>query len=296
MPTPLVSVRVVTYNHEKFIAECIEGILMQRTTFPFEVVIGEDCSTDGTRAQVLAYQAQYPDKIRAIVSETNVGGMKNAMRVQQACTGKYHAFCEGDDYWIDPLKLQKQVDFLEAHPEVSLCFHNLMILNETKTYARLCYPQPFPATMNFDEVNANCQIIAPMVSIMARAEVLNSLPEWRQNIRFSDVLLWLWCAHHGKFGYLADVMSVYRRHSGGITTTVKQSDAIRFAEVTAIYRRFDEETDHQHHAAIQSKIHHAQDLHQRARLGWAYFALHPRQFFQRLQKYIHLAAAEQRLW
>ncbi|MBI4315421.1 MAG: glycosyltransferase, partial [Chloroflexi bacterium] len=127
---PLVSVRTVTYNHEGFIARCLEGILMQRTSFPFEVVVGEDCSTDRTREIVLAYAAEFPDKIRVITSERNVGGARNAVRVQQACRGKYQAFCEGDDYWVDPLKLQKQVNFMETHPEIPLCFHNAFVINE----------------------------------------------------------------------------------------------------------------------------------------------------------------------
>lgn len=127
---PLVSVRTVTYNHEKYIAQCLEGILMQRTNFPFELVIGEDCSTDRTREIVLAYENKYPDKIRAIVSERNVGVAQNALRVMRACQGKYHAFCEGDDYWIDPLKLQKQVYFMEAHQDVTMCFHNALVVKE----------------------------------------------------------------------------------------------------------------------------------------------------------------------
>jgi glycosyltransferase involved in cell wall biosynthesis len=134
---PLVSVRTLTYNHEKYIAQCLEGILMQRTNFPFEVVVGEDCSTDRTQEIVLAYEKKYPDKIRAITSERNVGAARNIVRVQQACQGKYHAFCEGDDYWIDPLKLQKQVDFMEAHPDVSLCFHNVFVVKESNYSVRL---------------------------------------------------------------------------------------------------------------------------------------------------------------
>lgn len=296
MPTPLVSVRVVTYKHEKYIAQCLEGLLMQRATFPFEVVVGEDCSPDRTREIVMAYQAKYPDVLRVITSETNVGGMKNAMRVQQACQGKYHAFCEGDDYWIDPLKLQKQVDFMEAHQEVSLCFHNLVIMNETKTYGRLCYDTPFPETMDFEQINANCQIIAPMVSIMARNEVLNTLPAWRANIRFSDVLLWQWCAHHGRFGYLNEVMSVYRRHTGSMTSAIKPDNAGRLAEVVSIYQRFDAETQYAHTETLQARIRCAEVLHQRTRMGWVYFVLHPAYLIRRMRKYLNLIIAEQRIW
>jgi len=296
MPAPLVSVRVITYNHENFIAQCIEGILMQRTDFPFEVVIGEDCSTDRTREIVLDYQARYPDKIRTITSEANVGAMNNVIRVQQACQGKYHAYCEGDDYWIDPLKLQKQADFLEAHPDVSLCFHNVIILNESKTFGRLCFESPFPETMDFNQVHGNCGIIPPMVSIMARGEVLATLPAWRAKIKFGDVLVWLWCAHHGNYGYLNEVMSVYRRHSGGITTSFKPGNAARHSDIISIYRRFDIETQYNHTDVIQVRIRCAEDMRQRARLGWLYFVLHPGHLTRRVKKYIHLISAEQRLW
>ena len=118
--TPLVSVKMITYNHAPYIAEAIEGVLQQKTDFPFELVIGEDCSTDGTQEIVFDYQKKYPDIIRVITSNKNVGAHKNGIRTEKACRGKYIAFCEGDDYWHHPRKLQKQVDFLERHPEYGL--------------------------------------------------------------------------------------------------------------------------------------------------------------------------------
>jgi glycosyltransferase involved in cell wall biosynthesis len=117
MTDPLVSVKMITYNHAAFITQAIECVLKQKTNFPFELVIGEDCSTDGTRDIVFDYQKKYPNIIRVITSEKNVGMKKNAYRAVKACRGKYVAFCEGDDYWHNPEKLQKQVDYLESHPE-----------------------------------------------------------------------------------------------------------------------------------------------------------------------------------
>ena len=118
--TPLVSVSIVTYNHKPYIRKAIEGALNQKTSFPFEIVIGEDQSTDGTREIVLSYQQNYPHRIRVITSDRNVGGRDNSHRTDRACRGKYIAWCEGDDYWHDPYKLQKQVDCLETHPDVGL--------------------------------------------------------------------------------------------------------------------------------------------------------------------------------
>lgn len=121
VPEPLVSVRTSTYNHEKYIGQCIEGVLMQKTTFPFEYIIGEDCSTDGTMAIVTAYAQKHPDVIRVVTDDVNVGMRDNGLRCIDRCRGKYMAICEGDDWWTDPYKLQKQVDFLESHPDYMMC-------------------------------------------------------------------------------------------------------------------------------------------------------------------------------
>lgn len=122
MTSPLVSVHMITYNHAPFIAQAVEGVLQQKTNFSFELVIGEDCSTDGTREIVFEFQKKYPDIIRVITSDKNIGAKKNGYRTIKSCQGKYTAFCEGDDYWHHPLKLQKQVDYMESHPECGMAF------------------------------------------------------------------------------------------------------------------------------------------------------------------------------
>lgn len=121
--TTLVSVVTVTYNHEPFIARCIEGVLMQKVNFPIEFIIAEDCSTDGTRTICQMYAEKHPDLIHLITSECNVGANANEFRALQEAKGKYIAYCEGDDFWTDQMKLQRQVDFLESHPDYSVCFH-----------------------------------------------------------------------------------------------------------------------------------------------------------------------------
>jgi glycosyltransferase involved in cell wall biosynthesis len=119
---PLVSVKMITYNHEPNITQAIEGVLQQETDFPIELVIGEDCSTDRTREIALNFQRKYPDVIRVITSKKNVGSKINNNRTREACRGKYVAFCEGDDYWQDPHKLKKQVDYMESHPACGLVY------------------------------------------------------------------------------------------------------------------------------------------------------------------------------
>jgi glycosyltransferase involved in cell wall biosynthesis len=113
---------MITYNHAPFIAQAVENVLRQQTSFPFELVIGEDCSTDGTREIVLDYQRKHPEIIKVVTSEKNVGAKGNAYRVLRACVGEYLAFCEGDDYWHSPFKLQKQVDHLEANRDCGLVY------------------------------------------------------------------------------------------------------------------------------------------------------------------------------
>ena len=120
MTEPLVSVLSITYNHAPYIAQAIESFLAQETNFPFEIVIGEDCSTDGTREIVFDYATRYLDRIRIVTSDKNVGGIVNFQRTLADCRGKYVAVCEGDDYWQHSGKLQMQADFLEANPEYGM--------------------------------------------------------------------------------------------------------------------------------------------------------------------------------
>ena len=122
MIDPMVSVSMITYNHAPFIADAIERILNQKTEFAIELVIGEDCSTDGTREIVFQYQKKHPDIIRVVTSERNVGARKNGLRTLAACRGKYIAFCEGDDIWHHSEKLKLQVDYLKNHPDCGLVY------------------------------------------------------------------------------------------------------------------------------------------------------------------------------
>ena len=125
-----VSVCMVTYNHEKYIAQAIESVLMQKTNFDYELVIGEDCSTDKTKKIIIKYQKRYPKIIRIILNKKNLGAGLNFVQILEACKGEYIALLDGDDYWTDPVKLQKQVDFLDNNPYYSISSHNVYVIQE----------------------------------------------------------------------------------------------------------------------------------------------------------------------
>lgn len=126
----MVSVSMPVYNHEKYISQAIEGVLMQQTNFKFELIIGEDCSNDGSRRIIQDYEKRYPDIIKAIYHPVNIGVKNNAISIYRRAKGKYWAICEGDDYWTDKHKLQKQVDFLENHAQYSAVYHNVICVDK----------------------------------------------------------------------------------------------------------------------------------------------------------------------
>lgn len=125
LPPPMVSIFCLVYNHEPFIAQTLEGFLMQKNNFTTQIVLGEDCSTDGSRTVILEYAQKYPGKFKLLLHDANIGALNNQQMVFEHCDGKYIAMCEGDDYWTDPLKLQKQVDFLEKNAKYNICGHSV---------------------------------------------------------------------------------------------------------------------------------------------------------------------------
>ena len=122
-PSPKVSVLMIAYNEEQFVKQAIQSVLMQKANFEYELVIGEDCSTDRTREIVLEFQRKYPDRIRLLLAKRNLGASVNWIRTLRGCRGQYVANLDGDDYLTSAHELQKQADFLDAHPECSICFH-----------------------------------------------------------------------------------------------------------------------------------------------------------------------------
>ena len=223
MPVPLVSVCMITYNHEPFIAQAIEGVLMQKTNFPVELVIGEDCSTDRTRRVCERYAQKNPDRIRLLPSDFNVGMHANGFRTWAAARGKYIAGCEGDDYWTDPLKLQMQVDCLERDPSLSLVYHNVKYQYEgADSKDILAFPSagqvgglpPPPAITRFRDILKGRMI--PSLSVVYRATFLPEFPAWIAGLPVGDWPIFLLLLQRGPGLYLDRNMGVYRQHAQGV--------------------------------------------------------------------------------
>lgn len=175
---PEVSVGIITYNHERYLARALESVLEQKTDFPFEIIIYEDCSTDRTREIALDFQRRHPESIRVLYSRANVGMGENVRRGIAACRGRYTAGCDGDDFWNDPLKLQKQYDALEAHPELNLCFTaGTVLLPDGSTERRWNYGSR-QRVVPLRELLRTPGMSAPTASLFFRAHVPHSSPDW----------------------------------------------------------------------------------------------------------------------
>lgn len=214
----VVSISCITYNHAPYIRQCLDGFMMQQTNFAFEVLIHDDASTDGTAEIIKEYEARYPDVIKPIYEDENQwvkGRRGSAVFNFPRARGKYIALCEGDDYWTDPLKLQKQVDFLEKHEEFSMCFHRAAIVQEINGPIWLSASQLEAREYSAEELFSTW--LVPTASILYRRQV-NDIPiKHSSDIMNGDIVLVLKCCSIGRVRALEDEMSVYRMHAGGVT-------------------------------------------------------------------------------
>jgi glycosyltransferase involved in cell wall biosynthesis len=217
--SPLVSICCATYNHEKYLAQTLESFLMQNVSFPLEVVIGEDCSTDRTPRIARDYAARFPGLVRMITSDVNVGVSRNAFRIRAAARGKYIALCEGDDYWTDPCKLQKQVDFLEKNPEFTVSAHWVRNVDgsgeplEQQVFTGSTCPEVFGVEEAIHGTPTH------MNSWVFRTSALRSIPQSKMDLVLSlpahDEPLLLLLLVQGKGFCFPETMGVWRHHSGG---------------------------------------------------------------------------------
>lgn len=215
----LVSVSCITYNHAPYIRQCIDGFLMQKTNFAFEVLIHDDCSTDGTTEIIKEYASQYPDIIKPLYEEENQwvkGRRGSAVFNFPRAKGKYIALCEGDDYWTDPYKLQKQVDFLESHPDFVMCSHMHKIYHQVENTLKSDYHGKLSngITYNLGTLIHGAWHYQPL-TVMFRASNLDLLQYSRYPYSM-DAVLFFHLLKKGDGYMMPEEMAVYRVHSGGV--------------------------------------------------------------------------------
>jgi len=253
---PVVSVNMITYNHEPYIRQAIEGVMMQHTDFEFELVIGEDCSTDKTREICFEYQKKYPDKIRVLWCDHNLyqnphPAGNNIQRNQAHCRGEFIAYCEGDDYWIDPLKLQKQVDVMRQHPNVGLCYtEGLMyfvrpdkvvsrweqdmpegLISSQKAFIWLLFGLN-PLLKNEESIQTATAMIRTSVIKLAYQKYADL---FAMGLTLGDLQIWASCASLADVFYIKDRCSMYRSGSGCMSQKLSASKVHRDGMIVTFY-------------------------------------------------------------
>ena len=256
-----VSIVCNTYNHEKYIAKALDSFIMQKVDFKYEILLHDDASTDNTANIVREYEKKYPDIIKPIYQKENqyndIQGISTRFQFCRA-NGKYIAFCEGDDYWTDPLKLQKQYDFLEAHPEIDICTHGAIAVDhETEKEKYKIAPSKKSRIMPMEEVIWGDGVYVVSNSMMFRTEITRELPEFWKQFGYQ------FCAKlrgtiKGGMYYMSDIMSAYRLQASGSWTGKMKSNPEKWYKFHErkrnMFMLFDEYTNFKYTKIINKKI------------------------------------------
>lgn len=230
---PIVSVRLMVYQNAPYIRECIDSVLMQQTDFLFEICIGEDGSTDGTREICLEYQKKYPDIVKVFLWNRTLPEHRalppsryNFINTIKNCQGKYIALLDGDDYWIDPHKLQRQVDFLDANPDYILCYHNAKIIDENgNVVSESKMPEVGKKDYTSDEIIRGSTNILTL-SLLFR-NVIKEFPPEMKNVKNGDNFLTSMLGNYGKGKFMPEITpGVYRTHGAGVWSTLDNNNRL----------------------------------------------------------------------
>lgn len=254
-----VSVCVVTYNHEKFVPKMLDSLLMQETTFEYEIVVGDDCSKDNTVAILKDYQSRYPDKIRLLLQSKNLGlnGKYNALNTFANAKGEYIAQFDGDDYLTSPHKLQKQVEMLDANPHYSASYHNAMaIYDDNSAPSHLVNTLTKPEVTVDDLIGEDELCFIATSSLMFRREdfAKHPDPEWTNLSTSGDIPRNIMLASRGPIGYIDEVMSVYRKNRGGASFADNHYGADFLFNRIQLYSNINKEFDYKYDAVLQKNI------------------------------------------
>ncbi|MES2588238.1 MAG: glycosyltransferase [Bacteroidota bacterium] len=263
-PTPeKVAVFMITYNHEGFIAQAVESVMMQETNFSYKLYIGEDFSNDDTRNICIQLKEKYPEKIELILHEKNIGLFANEKIIYNLCFNsgaQYIANLEGDDYWIDPLKLQKQVDFLDENPDFSASYTNSYVINEETGEKVIAKTQIWDVAetkdlLEHDDFHKDNIPLSPghTSTFVFRNNVIKAYPDWFYQVYVGDFPMFIIASKYGKAKFLNEITSVYRVHENGISSKNFHFES-HTKERIFIYQKLNEYLEKKHAKQINTLI------------------------------------------
>ena len=265
---PKLSILIPTYNHSEFITKTLEGALEQITDFDFEIVIGDDASTDDNALIISNFTNKFPNKIRAFLHPQNLGlneprelgGKNNVGFLFSQCKGEYIALCEGDDYWTEPLKLQKQVDFLENNQEYSLCHHQLEVIYQDNSPSHNFNTENQRDTSTLEDLLKDESWFLGTASTIFRNVFKQGMPDWWWKTASGDLGIFIEVAKQGKIKYLPESMGKYRKHSGGMTNIHTPQNRFFLRNRMEMFENLDKYFEFKHHDILENTIDKYQKL------------------------------------
>lgn len=257
MTQPKVSASIITYNQLHYIGQTLDSVLNQETDFPYEVIVGDDFSNDGTRELLLEYQEKYPDKLRLILHEKNnpgITGKINFVSTLKAARGQYMTILDGDDYWTSPHKLQAQVDLLDNNPNLAASFHNSTLVFDDSDFPDKIYNSPDePAVSKMQDLILRDWFIHSG-SIMYRRKYFDPIPDFFYETPSGDLPILVMVTQHGDIGYLSEPMSVYRKNAASITNTENRNQINSFRLFSGMFETLNEQTGYKHDDTFKAGI------------------------------------------
>jgi len=259
MKNILVSISCTTYNHENYIADAIDSFLMQKTSFPYEIIIHDDASSDRTAEIIREYEEKYPDIIKPIFQTENQlsRGNRPSDLIREKAIGKYIALCEGDDYWIDEKKLQRQIDYMEANDKCTLCFHSAELVDNDKTYLSTLSPYNQNRCCTVEDILCR-KLNYPTASMIYLKEAFNCIPQHIQKRMYGATCTQLFCTNSGYAYYINLPMSAYRTNvSVSWTNNVynnKEKYLAHHRRMLDMYECFNEYTNYKYADVISKAV------------------------------------------
>lgn len=241
----MVSISIICYNQKDYISQAIDSVLMQKVNFKYEIVLSDDCSTDGTDLICKKYAKKYPNVIRYIANKKNIGAVRNYIENYQRCNGKYVAYLEGDDFFIDPYKLQKQVDFLEKNLDYVICCSHVEKINSDGDFLGQLIGE-MKDTYSVEELCKGDFIATP--TCMVRNKLVKTIPEWIFEFKGCDWTFDILNAEHGKIKFMNERLSAYRVHSQGEWN--KLSSKQQVSDVLNMVKKVNKYTDFKYNSSF----------------------------------------------